>query len=122
LRSLGDPANRDEVNGFVRLLWERGTLVERENIAKLNQHFTDLSKATSTRDAKEDRAAKGGERMSLSSRLKLHASKRRKPGFLSGVVLRNPYIAVHNFARLSDAIVVMVNHDNQRCEDRMIRR
>jgi predicted RecB family nuclease len=45
LDAFGDPANRDEVSAFVRLLWERGTLFERETIAKLNQPFTDLSKA-----------------------------------------------------------------------------
>jgi len=32
------------------------------------------------------------------------------------------YIAVHSFARLSDAFVVMVNQHSQRREDRMIRR
>lgn len=45
LDAFGDPANRDEINPFVRLLWERGALFERETIAKLNQPFTDLSKA-----------------------------------------------------------------------------
>jgi hypothetical protein len=29
LDAFGDPAQRDEVNPFVRLLWERGTLFER---------------------------------------------------------------------------------------------
>jgi hypothetical protein len=37
LDAFGDRAKRDEVSAFVRLLWERGTLFERENIAKLNQ-------------------------------------------------------------------------------------
>ncbi len=46
LDACGDPANRDEINPFVRLLWERGALFERETIAKLNQPFTDLSKAS----------------------------------------------------------------------------
>jgi predicted RecB family nuclease len=45
LDAFGDPANRDAINPFVRLLWERGALFEREIIAKLNQPFTDLSKA-----------------------------------------------------------------------------
>jgi predicted RecB family nuclease len=40
-----DPSNRDEINPFVRLLWERGTLFERETIAKLQLPFVDLSKA-----------------------------------------------------------------------------
>jgi predicted RecB family nuclease len=48
LDAFGDTANRDEINAFVRLLWERGTLFERETIAKLNTPFTDLSKASDT--------------------------------------------------------------------------
>jgi predicted RecB family nuclease len=46
LDAFGDTANRDENNPFVRLLWERGTLFERETIAKLELPFTDLSKAS----------------------------------------------------------------------------
>ena len=46
LDAFGDPANRDEINPFVRLLWERGALFERETITKLNQPFTDLSRAS----------------------------------------------------------------------------
>jgi hypothetical protein len=46
LDAFGDTANRDEINPFVRLLWERGTLFEREIIAKLELPLTDLSKAT----------------------------------------------------------------------------
>jgi predicted RecB family nuclease len=40
---FGDQTKRDPVNPFVRLLWERGTLFERETIARLDQPFTDLS-------------------------------------------------------------------------------
>src|SRR5262249_40214987 len=43
LDAFGDPALRDKTNPFVRLLWERGTLYEREVIAKLNEPFLDLS-------------------------------------------------------------------------------
>jgi predicted RecB family nuclease len=46
LDAFGDPANRDPIKAFVRLLWERGALFEREAIAKLSQPFTDLSKAS----------------------------------------------------------------------------
>jgi hypothetical protein len=46
LDAFGDTANRDEINPFVRLLWERGTLFEREIIAKSELPLTDLSKAT----------------------------------------------------------------------------
>ena len=43
LDAFGDATKRDPINPFVRLLWERGTLFERETIAKLDQPFTDLS-------------------------------------------------------------------------------
>jgi hypothetical protein len=33
--NYGDPAKRDEVNPFVKLLWERGSLYEREAIADM---------------------------------------------------------------------------------------
>lgn len=45
LDTFGDVAKRDEINPFVRLLWERGTLYEREVIAGLQLPFLDLSKA-----------------------------------------------------------------------------
>jgi hypothetical protein len=32
------------------------------------------------------------------------------------------YVAVHDFARLGDAVVVIVSQYGQRCEDQMIRR
>ncbi len=41
--AFGDPAKREEPNAFVKLLWERGTLFERDTIAALNESFTDLS-------------------------------------------------------------------------------
>src|SRR3954447_2798305 len=41
---FGDSRNRDAINPFVRLLWERGTLFERETIASLQLPFLDLSK------------------------------------------------------------------------------
>jgi hypothetical protein len=46
LDAFGDQAQADEINPFVRLLWERGTLFERETVAKLNQPFTDLSRTS----------------------------------------------------------------------------
>lgn len=39
----GDPSKREEVNVFLRLLWEKGTLFEREVIGKLDLPFLDLS-------------------------------------------------------------------------------
>jgi hypothetical protein len=44
LDAFGNSSNGDEINAFVRLLWERGTLFERETIAKLQLPFVDLSK------------------------------------------------------------------------------
>jgi predicted RecB family nuclease len=46
LDAFGDAAKRDPMNAFVRLLWERGALFERETISRLNQPFTDLSEAS----------------------------------------------------------------------------
>ncbi len=40
---LTDPTQRDEPNRFVQLLWERGSLYEREVIDKLQDLFVDLS-------------------------------------------------------------------------------
>src|ERR1700732_1176194 len=45
LDAFGDPSNRNEINPFVRLLWERGTLFEREIISKLQLPFVDLARA-----------------------------------------------------------------------------
>src|SRR5579871_226754 len=44
LDKFGDQSARDEINPFVRLLWERGSLFERETIANLKLPFVDLSK------------------------------------------------------------------------------
>jgi predicted RecB family nuclease len=43
LDALGDPSRRDSTSPFVKLLWEHGTLYERETIADLKQTFVDLS-------------------------------------------------------------------------------
>jgi predicted RecB family nuclease len=45
LDAFGDPAERDEINPFVRLLWEKGTQFEREVVAGLELPFLDLSAA-----------------------------------------------------------------------------
>jgi predicted RecB family nuclease len=45
LDAFGDRETRDKINPFVRLLWERGTLFERDTIAKLQLPFLDLSKS-----------------------------------------------------------------------------
>jgi hypothetical protein len=40
---FGNPAERDEINPFVQLLWERGVIQERETITHLEIPFLDLS-------------------------------------------------------------------------------
>lgn len=71
LDAFGDPAARDEVNPFVRLLWEKGTLFERETIAKLEQPFLDLSEA---KDDEKERltmeAMQGGEPLIYGGRIR----------------------------------------------------
>jgi hypothetical protein len=39
----GDVTKRDKVNAFVQLLWEKGSLYERDVIAGLSVPFLDLS-------------------------------------------------------------------------------
>jgi len=48
---FGDPAERDAPNPFVQMLWEKGTLFEKETIAGLDLPFLDLS--THAGDEKE---------------------------------------------------------------------
>jgi predicted RecB family nuclease len=45
LDAFGDPAERDAINPFVRLLWEKGTQFEREVVEGLEQPVLDLSAA-----------------------------------------------------------------------------
>jgi predicted RecB family nuclease len=45
LDAFGEIKKRDAVSPFVRLLWERGTLFERETVTKLKRPFVDLSNA-----------------------------------------------------------------------------
>jgi predicted RecB family nuclease len=55
-----DPADRDQPNAFVELLWERGSDYEKEVIAGLRQPFLDLSQFADTE--KERRTAEAMER------------------------------------------------------------
>lgn len=41
---FGDAVQRDDVSSFVKLLWERGALYEKQLIAELGVPFVDLSK------------------------------------------------------------------------------
>ncbi len=53
----GDASKRDPENPFVTLLWERGTLYEKEVIAKLTVPFTDLSALRGSDKERETLAA-----------------------------------------------------------------
>lgn len=55
-----DPTKRDEPNAFVELLWERGSLHEREVIATLEDEFLDLSQLSG--DEKAQRTAEAMQR------------------------------------------------------------
>ena len=67
---FGDPAQRDEVNAFVRLLWERGTAYEHEVIGHLTQPILDLSKyAGDEKERQTFEAMERGEPLIYSARL-----------------------------------------------------
>jgi len=83
LDAFGDSADRDEPNAFVKLLWDRGTLFERETISKLEQHFLDLSE---TED--EDKEY-----------LTLQAMERGKPLIYSGRISADDLLGVPDLLR-----------------------
>jgi hypothetical protein len=65
----GDPTKRDKPNAFVELLWERGSLYEKEVISNLKQPFLDLSRFIG--DEKEQRTLEGMKRGARASSLSL---------------------------------------------------
>jgi predicted RecB family nuclease len=83
LDAFGDPARRDEENAFVRLLWERGTLFERETIDKLEEPFLDLSHAA------------GEEK----ERLTLEAMQRGEPLIYAGRISADDLLGVPDLLR-----------------------
>jgi hypothetical protein len=83
LDAFGDAADRDAINPFVRLLWERGTLFERETIAKLQLPFLDLSKV--------DEADR--------ERLTLEAMARGEPLIYGGCILAEDLIGMPDLLR-----------------------
>ncbi|MES2905492.1 MAG: TM0106 family RecB-like putative nuclease [Pseudomonadota bacterium] len=70
LDAFEDISLRDEINPFVKLLWEKGSLFERETVAKLSQSFLDLS---SFEDDEKERqtleAVKRGEPLIYAGRI-----------------------------------------------------
>ena len=70
LDTFGDPAQRAEPNAFIQLLWEKGTLFEKEVMATIEKPFLDLSGFQG--DEKESRTRKAmeqGEPLIYSGRL-----------------------------------------------------
>lgn len=89
----GDPAMRDEPNPFVKMLWARGSLCEREVIARLQVPFLDLS--TYSGDEKERltlEAMLRGEPLIYSGRIEKGASQAdlKGAGNFSARIARNP--------------------------------
>ena len=83
LDAFGDPAERDEPNAFVQLLWERGAVFEGETIAKLKQPFLDLS------------PFEGDEKQ----RLTLEAMQRGEPLIYSGRISADDLLGVPDVLR-----------------------
>jgi predicted RecB family nuclease len=68
--AFADPSLRDPVSPFVQLLWEKGTLFERDTIADLGVPFADLSVFRGEEKEAETRAAIGrGDTLIYSGRL-----------------------------------------------------
>ena len=68
--AFADPAGRDPISPFVQMLWERGSLFEKQTIASLEQPFLDLSGFSG--DEKEQRTREAlarGEALIYSGRL-----------------------------------------------------
>lgn len=55
--AFGDPARRDPVSPFVKLLWERGSLFERLTVDRIEQAFLDLSELRGDEKESATRAA-----------------------------------------------------------------
>jgi predicted RecB family nuclease len=67
---FGDPAKRDEISPFVRLLWEKGTAYEHEVMDGLQIPFLDLSRyALEEKELKTLEAMQRGEPLIYSARV-----------------------------------------------------
>jgi predicted RecB family nuclease len=83
LDEFGDQTHRDPLNPFVRLLWERGTLYEREVIAALDRPYLDLS------------AYQRLDRERLTS----EAMRRGEPLIYSGLIASNDLVGAPDILR-----------------------
>lgn len=81
---FGDPGKRDEISPFVRMLWERGALHEREAVEGLELPFLDLSG-----EAQEDR-----------QRLTLEAMQRGDPLIYGGLIAVDGLVGIPDLLRL----------------------
>src|ERR1700690_1436253 len=67
---FGSPVDKDQISPFVQLLWDRGSLYEKEVIAGLKLPFTDLSRFTEDEKERETYAAmKRGDALIYSGRI-----------------------------------------------------
>ncbi|MFT5329985.1 MAG: putative RecB family nuclease [Parasphingorhabdus sp.] len=80
---FGDPAERDPVDAFIAMLWERGTLYEQEIIQKGDLEYLDLS--TAEGDEKE--------------RLTLKAMQSRVPLIYSGRIVSADLVGIPDLLR-----------------------
>jgi len=78
-----DPLKRDEPNPFVQLLWEKGTLFEKEVIKNLKMTFLDLS----------------GFKEEEKERLTLEAMKRGEPLIYSGRIHEDGLLGIPDLLR-----------------------
>ncbi len=70
LDRFGDQERRDPVNPFVKLLWERGALHEKDTIDKLNLPFVDLSQLDAReKEARTTEAMQRGEPLIYGGRI-----------------------------------------------------
>lgn len=86
LDAFGDAALRDPANAFVRLLWERGTLYEKEVIAELDQPYLDLS----------------GYESAERQKLTLEAMQRGEPLIYSGLIAADDLVGIPDLLRKED--------------------
>ncbi len=65
LDAFGDPNERDEISPFVKLLWERGTLFEKETIAGLAIPFSFIASGGRGERARDPRSHAQGRAADL---------------------------------------------------------
>jgi len=90
-----DPAERDKPNAFVELLWERGSLYEKEVIAGLKDPFLDLSRFVGDeREQRTSEAMKRGEPLIYGGRIRVGGLlgepdllRKQQSGYIAGDII-----------------------------------